>query len=120
MNRYKNLQDFVANARHGDTHTTVREHIKRVETYTATTDDAIRDTRRAVLLTVTAVVAGADMYETRQTTGDLVLDTTSIPGEVLDGVVGDVPRLLQGIRRMTAPFTVDTLMEEHQQHLPAL
>lgn len=118
MNRYKSLQDFVANARRGDTHTTVREDMKRVETYTAASDEAIRENRRAVILTTTITVA--NMHETKQTTGDIILDTTSIPGEVLDGVVGDVPRLLQGIRRMTTPFTVDTLMEEHQQHLPTL
>lgn len=118
MNSHKNLQDFVANARRGDTHTTVREDMKRVETYTAADDEAIRENRRAVILTTTITVA--NMYETKQTTGDVILDAASIPGEVLDGVTGTTPSLVKDIQSLTAPFAVDDLMAEHQRHLPAL
>lgn len=118
LNRHADLQDFVANAHRGDTFTTIREDMERVETYTATTDMNLRENRRTVILTTTATVAG--MYETRQTMGNVTLDTDSIPGEVLDGVTGGGPSILQGIQSLSASFAVSGLLAAHQGHLPVL
>ena len=91
VNRFDSLQDFATNARHGDTHTTIREHIKRVETYTATTDDAIGDTRRAVILTVTVEFGGgvgvveshaATRIATRTASAARALTRLSLPSRV--------------------------------------
>lgn len=118
MNRHKDLQDFVASARRGDTHTTIREDMERVETYTVTTGKPLCENRRAVILTTTIAVAG--MYETKQTEGNVTLDSVSIPGEVLDGVTGGGPSIIQGIQPLTAPFAVDDLLATHQRCLPTL
>lgn len=116
MNHSKNLQDFVSNARRGDTITTVRKDMKRAETYTATSDEADRENRRAVILTSTFTVA--DMYETRTTEGTLILDTHSIPGEVLDGVIGKARTILNRITPLTRPYATEDLLAAHQAELP--
>lgn len=117
MNRHTSLQDFVTHARHGDTHTTVREDMGRAETYTATSDSPVRDNRRKVTLTTTVMVA--NMYETKETTGTLVLDTASIPGEVLDGVIGGSPSILARATALTRPFRIEDLLVAHLPELPA-
>lgn len=117
MNRHTSLQDFAAHARHGDTHTTVREDMGRAETYTATSDSPGRDNRRKVTLTTTITTAG--MYETRTSSGTLTLDSDSIPGETLDAVTGGGPSILASIRPLKGQFAVEDLLEAHTATIPA-
>lgn len=116
MNHFTDLHHFAIMARPGDTYTTVRPDMMRAETYTATGSPGTDGRLRAVILTRTITVGG--MLETKETAGLLVLDSTSIPGETLDALLGKSLPMIVKITPLAAPITPDRLTEEHHKALP--
>lgn len=116
MNQFANIEDFLNNAKQGDTFTTHHNDLMIVDTYTAA-DDEVERNHRKVTRTSTLVLTG--MYETKQTTGLLVLDTKSIPGEALDTMRGG-RATIAGIKALDGPYSAENLFAAHRQHLTSI
>lgn len=116
MNQFANIEDFLNNAKQGDTFTTHHNDLMIVDTYAAT-DNEVERNHRKVTRTSTLVLTG--MYETKQTTGLLVIDTKSIPGEALDSMRGG-RSVIAGVKPLDGPYSAENLFAEHRKYLASI
>lgn len=116
MNQFANIEDFLNNAQQSDTFTTHHNDLMVVDTYTAA-DDKVERNHRKVTRTSTLVITVT--YQTKQTTGLLVLDTNSIPGEALDTMRGG-RAVIAGVKPLDGPYSAEHLFAEHRKHLATL